>query len=561
MKEKKNMSSGAEKVEEIAGRRSSAESQGAAANGGASKNRARKREAALEAAADKEAARAEKRVAAAQAKEAKKEARAEAALERRHERELRAEAAKEERMHRRAERAERRIERRESRENHKRAPGFGGWLAAVVSLSVAVLALGAIVTVGYFDLNNTKSAVMAGYRSSVYEFSELVENMDANLAKARVAEGSYETQKLLTDVLVQSELAEKCLESFPVEGRNTENLIAFVNRVGDYSKLLLHKLAKGGDLTEREEEVIEYMYQTTEKIRTAMPSLIESANKGSLEDMLAIDGDFSSKFGDMSNTTVEVPKSIEDGPFSQGASKKESKLLAAEEKIGEKEAAARAGKIFKSYKPSQLRVTGKTESKGFACYNVEFKDEKGREYYAQLTERGGKLALFDGYETCKSHNYDVRSCIRIAEKFLDGCGYTGLKPVWASEAGTECSVNFAYEEGGAVVYPDMIKVKVCEEKGVVTGLEAHSYLVNHTDREIGSASVSMETVERGAARRMEKLHGVRKAVVEVDGEEVLAYEIVGEHGGRTYYCYVDANTGETVDIFVVVGTDRGNAIL
>ena len=175
-------------------------------------------------------------------KRAKKEARAEAKLEKKSERAARAAAEEEERLHRRAARAERKAEKREERErrNDNRAPGFGGWLAAVVSLSVAVLALGAIVTVGYFDLMNTKSELSGGYQSSVYEFSELVENMDANLAKARIADGNYEMQKLLTDVLVQSELAEKCIESFPVEGRETENLTAFFNRTGDYSKSLLH---------------------------------------------------------------------------------------------------------------------------------------------------------------------------------------------------------------------------------------------------------------------------------------------------------------------------------
>ena len=559
MKENKDLSSGAEKVEKIARRRG--ESQGDAANGGVQASEDRRREAAAESAAARENARAEKRIADAQRKQEIKEARAEAKLEKQHAKELRAAEAEEERLHRRAERAQRRVEREESKKDGRRTPGFGGWLAAVVSLSVAVLALGAIVTVGYFDLSNTKAELSGGYQSSVYEFSELVENMDANLAKARVAEGNYEMQKLLTDVLVQSELAEKCIESFPIGGTETESLTAFINRVGDYSKTLLHKLAHGGTLTDEEREVIEYMYRTAEKLRTAMPELIESARLGSIEELFSEEGDFFKNFGALNETTVEVPKSIEDGPFSQGAVRRESKMLAKESKIGEEEAMERANELFAQYKPANMRPAGRTENKGFALYNFEFEDENGKNYFAQITENGGHLALFDSFEPCKDHNFDVRSCIRIAQKFLQKCGYDGLKPVWASEAGTECTINFAYEQGGVIVYPDMIKVKVCEEKGAVTGLEAHSYLVNHTEREIGSARVSMEKVEANAARRMEELHGVRKALIEVDGQEVLTYEIVGEHGGRAYYCYVNAKTGETAEILVVVGTDRGRAIL
>ena len=261
-------------------------------------------------------------------KRAKKEARAEAKLEKKSERAARAAAEEEERLHRRAARAERKAEKREERERRddNRAPGFGGWLAAVVSLSVAVLALGAIVTVGYFDLMNTKSELSGGYQSSVYEFSELVENMDANLAKARIADGNYEMQKLLTDVLVQSEL---------------ENLTAFFNRTGDYSKSLLHKLAHGGSLTAEEKEVIEYMYSTTEKLRAAMPELIRSVRLGSIEELFSAEGDFFKNFGTLREPTVEVPKSIEDGPFSQGAKKRESRMLVSEQAISESQATAR----------------------------------------------------------------------------------------------------------------------------------------------------------------------------------------------------------------------------
>ena len=71
----------------------------------------------------------------------------------------------------------------------------------------------------------------------------------------------------------------------------------------------------------------------------------------------------------------------------------------------------------------------------------------------------------------------------------------------------------------------------------------------------------MSRVKANAEARMDEVRGVRKALIEADGQELLTYEIAGEFGGRTYYAYIDAKTGETVEIFVVVGTDRGRAIL
>ena len=46
-----------------------------------------------------------------------------------------------------------------------------------------------------------------------------------------------------------------------------------------------------------------------------------------------------------------------------------------------------------------------------------------------------------------------------------------------------------------------------------------------------------------------------------DGEEVLAYEFYGNFGGNDYYIYVDAKTGEEVEVFTVIGTKQGKALM
>ena len=45
-----------------------------------------------------------------------------------------------------------------------------------------------------------------------------------------------------------------------------------------------------------------------------------------------------------------------------------------------------------------------------------------------------------------------------------------------------------------------------------------------------------------------ELIGVRKALIPEEGEELLCWEVRGMHIGRLYYAYVDALTGETVEI-------------
>ena len=132
--------------------------------------------------------------------------------------------------------------------------------------------------------------------------------------------------------------------------------------------------------------------------------------------------------------------------------------------------------------------------------------------------------------------------------------------VWESESGTTCDLNYVYEQNGAAVYPDMIKVKVCEERGAVTGLEARSYLMNHTERELPAPAIAQSKIERAAASRME-LVGVRLALIPVEGQETLAYEINGTHAGSEYYAYLDAKSGRMVELFTVVDSSAGRALM
>lgn len=527
---------------------------------------AERRAAELEKEAEREDARARRRIEEARRREEKKQAqmkaqaerervRAEKAAVREEERREREMRAQQEKQHRRAERAEKKLEEKRRREEKsEKAPGYGGWLAAVVSLSVAVLALGAIVTVGYFDLSKAKGAALGGYQANVYELSEQVEMLDADFAKVRVAQGSYETQKLLADVLVRCRLAERCVENFPVDGRSAAQLTAFFNRAGDYSQTLLHRVAAGGTLGAEEEETIAYLYGCVETLRNAMPALIEAADGSNAEGMWSEGGEFSARFSDLTAGMEEMSEGVRKSLTGNGAA-----AVCELEAITEEKATERANAYFSEYKVTDLRCTGKSEGE-YACYLFEFGDEAGRTYYAQITERGGILAMFDSYAPCGGQNFDGRHCTHIAREFLAKAGYEGMRPVFASEAGGECCITFVYEQDGVLVYPDRVMVKVCCERGVVTGLEGHEYLRNHCEREIGAAKVSMEKVERNAAKKMQ-LHGVRKAIIPVDGQERLTYEVRGEYGGRMYYAYIDAVTGETAEIRVVADTDRGMSLL
>ena len=568
MKERER-SAGADKIEQIARGQSDA-----AGRGQSDAASARREEDAQARREEAERAAAAARVEAARERKEASAARAARAAEEEAARRMRAAGRKEER-------AERRRSRREGR------PGFGGWLAAVVSLSVAVLALGAILTVGYFDLDEARAQLTDGYRRAAYELAERVEALDTSLAKARVAEGAA-LQRALTEVLVQCELAERDLESIPVDGVDAAPLAAFFGRTAGSSRRLLGKLAAGRALSAEEEAEVERLYGRAEELREGAATLSEGAAAVGAE-AFGAQSRFREGFDALSRIAAEGERPQPPfgpqpqgkgasegerpqppfgpppqgkgasegerprppfGPQPQGKGASEGSLLAAAPALSEREIGERAQSLFASYGCKDAAVVGRAERRGVACFEVEFSDGEGRPYTALLTERGGYLAFLDGHEDCSRLLFDRDACVEAARKFLDGCGYAGLVPVWATEGGSECRVEFVPEEEGVLLYTDRVMVKVCRGRGEVTGLDARLYLRCHKERAFAEPAVARETVEANAARRMDLL-GVRAALIPRAGRELLCWEVRGTAGGRLYYAYVDAATGETAEIRTV----------
>ncbi len=461
------------------------------------------------------------------------------------------------REHRLKVRAEKRAEKNEKRH----APGFGGWLAAVISLGVVTLALGSMLTYGWINMDGMTADMATIHTESMYELNSIVDNLDTNLAKARVANTRNEQVKLLSNVAIESEMAETLLERLPVDTQFTQNVTSFVNKMGDSAQSMLYSVASGKKLTDSQIATIEHMYKTNLQLKQSINELTANctgkemlkAMRGKKDNLMLV------SFGEMENNVVETPKEIHDGPFAENIKKVSAKNLAGLEEITCAQAEKLAAKYFESYNVSDVKCTGEVTAESLTCYNVTMQTKDG-EMSAQLSKQGGKVVEFNSYKDCNDKNFSVERCVDIAQDFLKALGFKNMKAVWTSENGTTCNLNFAYEQNSVVIYPDMVKVKVCEERGIVTGMEGLAYVLNHTQRELGSAKISKSDAKAVLNGGFEA-EGSRLCLIPVDGGEVLCYEFYGTYGGNDYYIYVDAATGNEVEVFTVIGTAQGKALM
>ncbi len=454
-------------------------------------------------------------------------------------------------------RASQRRDKKKSGGGKKRAPGIGGWIAAVSVLGAACLALATVVTAGYFRMNDMMVQSANGYRATLYEMVSVSEDMDDNFAKLRVSSGANEQRTLLTEILVDSAMLESALEKMPVDAATGTDISAFVNRTGAAARAMLHKLSSGGTLSQEDRERIAALYETN---ATLCAELNDLALHTPAEEMQAFfdgaQGDVSNRLSELGQGMRAERKEIRDVPFA-GEGNVEENQLAGTVEIPASEAEQKVRQYFEGYQIADVRLTGETLSRDVRAYNFVLTDGNGTEFFAQVTKNGGKLAFFDSFEACSTKNFDLESCDTLAQAHLKMLGYEHLTPVWFSDAGMVASITYVAEIDGVRAYPDMIRVRVCEEKGRVVGMDARGYLVNHHGERNTSPALSEAEAEAKLSPEL-TVHAAHLALIPVRGREMLAYEFVCTSGEEQFIFYLDARTGEEVRIFRVHESAQGS---
>ena len=459
------------------------------------------------------------------------------------------EAARERRSDGRKHKREQKTERKKNR------AGYGGWLAAVISLGAACLVLATIVTAGAMRMSDMDADTANGYHATLFEMVSVSEDMDNNLSKLRVSAGANEQRKLLTEILVDSALMESALERIPVDAATSTDISSFVNKTGAYARRLLGKLASGIALDETEKLTIEYLHKISSRLYTELNTLATTMTEKEFREFLeGKEGSVSQKFGEIGNGTQEQPEETLDAPFANEGNVGTNSLNALEE-VSASRAEELARDYFNAYHVKDVQFTGETVTSQAECYNFLLTDENDVEIYAQITKKGGKLAFFETYEVCTQKNFDLETCDTLAREFLTSLGMHNPEAVWLCDTGMSADITYVSNVDGVRVYADMVRVRVCESKGRVVGMDAMQYLLNYGEREFDIAIPEMDARAYLAAELVP--YEVHLAYVPVDGVEMLCYEYACTYGEEEFVVYLSAMTGEEVQVYRVQDSARG----
>ena len=440
--------------------------------------------------------------------------------------------------------AEKRRQKRESR-----VKGYGGWIAAVVTLGVTTLALATTVTVGAVEMGAMKKGSISTNRATMYELTGIMEHMDNDLDRVRISASPVQQGRILTDLLVQARLAETDLEKLPISVQEEQNITIFINRTAMECERMLAKLRRGDTLNERDLAILEGLYNANHAIREEVNGLTE---KMSDKDITAYikgkSGIISETLNRLDNLTLEENRAAFErmkeemkGPGMRLMPEK------GENTLDGATAVEKCKQYFTKYNINNFQCVGETVTGGYSAYNVQGYDEKGTMLFAEIDRQSGELIGFEYYEDCNAENFDLDNAEKIAEEFLDNLGYEDMEIVKCREMGSTAEFTFLYEDDGVVYYPDEVRVKVCRTRGVVTGMDATKYLRNHRGRVEVNAKINLETARENLSKKL-SMESARLAVVNTARGERVAYELLCSYQDTYYYVYIDGETGDEIAI-------------
>lgn len=491
-------------------------------------------------------ARAEKREAERKARVEKRKAEKEAAIRER------AHAKANARQKKAKEQSKKKQEREHRHENRQK--GYGGWLAAVVTLGAVTLGLTTALTVGAMEMKELNNGMMSGNQAATNELVGIAGHLDDDLDRARIASTSEQQSRILTDLLVQARLAEADLEKLPVCAEGSCNLTTFFNRVARESERMLGKLRRGESLTEKDAQILQELYEKSHGVKAQMEEYVSTMPDKDIRDFMKKgEGNFKAFLQRLEDMTLPENGNPMQGimPRMEGAGKGRETLSPennTENAITPAQAEELCKRYFADYKIDEYQCIGETVARGYTAYNVQGYDDNGTLLFAELDYQKGELVRFDYFKECDGENFDMENAQTLADNFLEKLGYDSVTAVRARENGTDIDFTYVYEQDGLVYYPDMVHVKVCRSRGVVTGFDASKYLKNHkADR--GAVKVSLS--EEQAKSRLHKgveVDNARLAVVNTMRGERAAYEFVCSYMEERYVIYTDAVSGEEISI-------------
>lgn len=383
-------------------------------------------------------------------------------------------------------------------------------------------------------------------------------NIEVNLQKLLIASGARQSVNLLSETALLAQNVESGLSRLPLSHEAASDAMKFAGQMGDYAMTLAKQVSGGAMLSAGDEAQLGALLTACQGLNAHLSSVGERLYDAPMKD-ISLYADAAERWPETAvsgESAMEYPSLIYDGPFSDGRTLGAPKGL-----TGERITREQARQAAAHYAGTTIdRVRDAADSGGaLEAFGFLAQTERG-EVSVQVTGQGGHLLWMvpEAAEFEERVAHDI--CLQAAQTYLSEMGFGEMEPCFVQAYDGMIVANFAAVQDGVLLYPDQVKLQVSRETGTVVGAECTQYWMNHVRRDELEPELTIEQAQQTLSSRLRVRHA-RLCVIPTDGGERLCWEFQGDFAGAAYYAYVDARSGEAVQILRVAQTEDGETAI
>ena len=437
-------------------------------------------------------------------------------------------------------------------------------------LAVALLiAFILIVIYSYNTQKKYRQSIENNYNMAFFQLVDYVQDVEVYLAKSVISNSPESGAETLTYIWREANLAQTYLSMLPMNSVELENTAKFLNQVSDYSYSLSRKNIKNEKLTQEDLDNLKELHDYSVELKNTLDQLLtdigsgriswgELTKKGTVAFAQEVSNISKSSFSNMEQNFHEYSGLIYDGAFSEHITSKEKRGLTGEN-IDEQKAQEIAKKFIGEDKVQEINFTGKSENTNMPTFdfNAKVNGESDTNMVISISEKGGHVVFMNYNRDVQVESVTQERADEIGKEFLKSRGFDDMKETYYLKQDGIVTINYAYEQDGVTVYPDLIKLKVALDNGEIMGIETTGYLNSHEKRNISDIKITIEQAKKNLNSKLNIL-SENLAIIPTEWKtEVLCWEFKGKVDDTDFLVYINAKTGEEQDILVITNTPNG----
>lgn len=435
---------------------------------------------------------------------------------------------------------------------------------------ILILMIISIIALGVFLYRQKSKYVIQTenqYNLAFYEMVDYVSNVENYLAKSIISSSAENGAKTLMHVWREANLAQAYLSQLPISSNELNNTAKFLNQVSEYSYSLATKCINNEDITDEELNNLQNLYDYSTNLNGILEQLVNDMLLGNISwSELTKDTDIalaqqvdnlsSSSFSNLENNFGEYEGLIYDGAYSEHIESTTKKGLTGEE-VSEEEAKNIAKNIIGENRIKEIVSNGLIENGNIVVYDFSVKINDGDDnnpMSISISKIGGHVVFMNFNREILENKLSQDDANNIGKEFLEHIGFNNMKETYYLNQGNAVTINYAYEQEGVIIYPDLIKVKIALDNGEILGIETTGYLNNHEERSFPTTKISEEEAKEKLNPNLE-ITSSGLAVIPTEWKtEIFCYEFKGKVNDTDFLVYINAENGKEENILVIIDT-------